>query len=77
MGFSRQEYCSGLRALLQGIFLIQGLNPCLFHLLHWQVGSLPLTLPGKPHQPCFCILETQGILEFNPLFPLLSSYKDV
>ena len=28
--------------LLQEIFLTQGLNPCLRHLLHWQVGSLLL-----------------------------------
>ena len=27
MGFSRQEHCSGLPFLLQGIFLTQGLNP--------------------------------------------------
>ena len=27
-------------ALLQGIFLTHGLNPCLLHLLHWQMGSL-------------------------------------
>ena len=26
----------------------QGLNPCLLHLLHWQVDSLPLASPGKP-----------------------------
>ena len=30
------------------IFLILGLNPCLLCLLHWQAGSLPLMLPGKP-----------------------------
>ena len=30
------------------IFPTQGLNPCLLHLLHWQVGSLPLTPSGKP-----------------------------
>ena len=36
--FSRQEYWS---ELLQGIFLTQGLNPHLLHLLHWQVDSLP------------------------------------
>ena len=30
----------GYHFLLQGIFLTQGLN---LHLLHWQVGSLPLT----------------------------------
>ena len=35
-------------SLLQGIFLNQGSNPRLFHLLHWQAGSLPLALPGKP-----------------------------
>ena len=34
----------GYFALLQGIFLTQGLNP---HLLHWQVGSLPLAPLAK------------------------------
>ena len=38
----------GGHALLQGIFPTQELNLCLFHLLHWQAGSLPLVLPGKP-----------------------------
>ena len=33
-------------ALLQGIFLIQGSNPHLLCLLHWQAGSLPLVLRG-------------------------------
>ena len=35
-------------ALLQRIFLTQRLNPHLLHLLHRQVGSLPLAPPGKP-----------------------------
>ena len=48
MGFSRQEHCSGLPCLLQGIFMTQGSNLHLFCLLHWQVGSLPLAPPGKP-----------------------------
>ena len=48
MGFCRQEYWSGLPCLLQGIFLTQGLNPHLLHLLPWQEGSLPLAPPGKP-----------------------------
>ena len=48
MEFSRQEYGRGYHFLLQGIFPSQGLNPCLLCLLHWQVGSLPLVLPGKP-----------------------------
>ena len=40
----------GCHALLQEIFLIQGLNPSLLHLLNWQVGSLLLVPPGKPVQ---------------------------
>ena len=35
-------------ALLQGIFLTQGSNPCLLRHLHWQAGSLPLVPSGKP-----------------------------
>ena len=38
----------GCHALLQGIFLIQGSNPCLLHLLHWLVSSFPLAPSGKP-----------------------------
>ena len=34
--------------LLQGIFLTQGSNPHLLHLLHWQADSWPLAPPGKP-----------------------------
>ena len=48
MGFSRQEYRLGCHALLQGIFLIQGLKLCLLYLLHWQTGSLPLHYLGSP-----------------------------
>ena len=33
---------------LQGIFLTEGSNPHLLHLLHWQMGSSPLAPPGKP-----------------------------
>ena len=32
----------GCHALLQRIFQTQGLNPCLFLLLHWQADSLQL-----------------------------------
>ena len=37
----------GCHALLQGIFLMQGSNPHLLLLLHWQVGSLSLASPGN------------------------------
>ena len=49
VGFSRQEYWSGLLCLLQTVFSIQGWNLHLLCLLHWQTGSLPLVPPGKPH----------------------------
>ena len=42
----------GCHALPQGIFLTQGLNPCLLCLLHWQVGSLPLAPTRKPQESC-------------------------
>ena len=35
----------------------QGSNLCLFHLLHWQAGSLPLVLPGKPHLPFYPVVN--------------------
>ena len=38
----------GCHALLQGIFPIQGSNPSLLGLLHWQEGSLPLVPLGSP-----------------------------
>ena len=38
----------GCHFLLPGIFLIQGSNPHLLHLLHWQAGSLPLSHLGSP-----------------------------
>ena len=46
MEFSRQECWSRLPFLLQEIFPDQGSK---LHLLHWQVDSLPLSQPGKPH----------------------------
>ena len=42
MGFSRQEYWSGLPCPPPGS------NPCLLRLLQWQVGSLPLAPFKKP-----------------------------
>ena len=38
----------GCCAPLQGIFLTEGSNSHLLHLLHWQMGSSPLAPPGKP-----------------------------
>ena len=68
MGFSRQEYWSGLRALIQGIFLTQGLNPCL---LHWQAGSFTGAtwkapyLSERPSNEMVCIVEVVSSLSLE------------
>ena len=58
MGFSRQEYWSGLPCSPPGdLFLTQGSNPSLFCLLHWQVDSLPENLGNYPLPNiliCYC-----------------------
>ena len=41
--------------LLQGIFPTQGSNLCLFHLLRWLAGSLPIVPPGKPRANDFLL----------------------
>ena len=46
-GFPGKNAGVGCQALLQEIFLTQGLNPHLLCLLHWQAGSLPPTPPAK------------------------------
>ena len=48
MGFSRQEYCSGLPHHLQRIFLTQWLNPHLLCLLHWG-EFFTASATGKAH----------------------------
>ena len=47
MGFSRQEYWSGLPLPSPGHLLTQGSSLGLLCLLHWQVASLPLSHPGS------------------------------
>ena len=56
----------GCHALLQGIFLTWGSNRCLLCILHWQAGSLPLALPGKPLSPSSLALLSSPILRLNP-----------
>ena len=50
MALPWQEDWSGCQFILQGIFPTQRLEPRLW-LLHWQVGSLLLSLLGGPHRP--------------------------
>ena len=49
VGFSRQEYWSGLPFPSPGDrFPRPGIEPASLTSLHWQVGCLPLMPPGKP-----------------------------
>ena len=49
MGFSRQEYWSGVLLFPPlGDLPDPGTESGLLRLLHWQAGSLPLGPPGKP-----------------------------
>ena len=49
VGFSRQEYESGLSRPPSGDLPEPGIEPVSLSLLHWQAGSLPPAPPGKPH----------------------------
>ena len=51
MEFSWQEYWSGLGFLLWGIFPTQR---SLLHLLHWKLGSLPLSRLRRTSHQCGC-----------------------
>ena len=64
MAFSRQECWSGLPCPPPGDLPDQGLKPGLLNLLHWQAGSLPLVLPGKPcwNQCLSTVLKILGLL---------------
>ena len=49
MGFSRQEYCSGLPSPSPGDLPDPRTEPTsLMSPAFWQAGSLPLAPPGKP-----------------------------
>ena len=61
MGFSRQEYSSGLSFPPPQDIPKSRVNPRLSCLLYWQTGSLPLVLPGQPiilHTYIHCISYT-------------------
>ena len=51
MGFSRQEYWNGLPYPPPEDLPNLGIKPTSLMTLHWQVGSLPLVLPGT----CSCL----------------------
>ena len=51
----------------KGIFPTQGSNPCLLHLLPWQVDSLPTAPPGKLRSSEHLLIVTQTSCEVHLL----------
>ena len=73
MGFSRQEYWSGLPSLPPGESFQLRNRTCFFYIyLHWQAVSLPLVPPEKP-VPC---PVSQIYVWFSKrLFPFLKNHQ--
>ena len=69
MWFFRQEYCNGLPFRSLEDLPTQGLN---LHLLHWQVGSLPLSHQGSPNRGvrgCTHLLLCSPVRHLSRLHP--------
>ena len=62
-GFPGKKSGVSCHSLLQGIFLTQGLNPCLLCLLYWQADCLPTEPPGKPQRHVWCSVNDQKVLD--------------
>ena len=77
MGFSRQEKNTGVGChfLLQRIFLTQGSNSILLHLLHWQMDSLPLAPPFPGQNRCTCCVKKKYFFFFSVIPKFLSQWQ--
>ena len=75
MGFSSKNTGEGGHALRPGILPTQEPKPSLLCLLHWQEGSLPLVLPGKPRGQCILWKHLGGrdVALLLTLMPTVSS----
>ena len=66
----------GCHFLLQGIFPSQRSNPCLWCLLHWEAGSLPLSYLGRPDINTYHIFihsSVDGELDFFLILAVVNS----
>ena len=71
MGFSRQEYWSGLPSVFQGIFPTQESNRHLLSFPHWQAGSSLPAPPGK----LICLSATSLITQPQSPFLFFFSFS--
>ena len=68
MGFSRQEYWSGLSRPPLGDLANPGIEPCLLLLMYWLAGSLPL----MPHRKITYLCSRELIWRSMPYHSFLS-----
>ena len=75
IGFSTQEYWTGLPFPPPGIFLSRGSNSNLCCLLNWQAGSLPLAPPGNPQRKGLLTFKCSVKHGINKLFNIISEIR--
>ena len=68
LGFSRQEYWSGLPCLPPGNVPDPGIEPVSLCLRHWQADSLLLAPPGKPSYSPYLLINNSLLGNNVPLF---------
>ena len=83
MGLSRQEYWLGCHFLTQGIFLTQGLNPRLLHLLycrcilyplsHWEATTNISPLEKRDMRKLHLLVCSQCVWNYSCQFIILRS----
>ena len=75
MGFSRQEYWSGLPCPPPGDLPDPGMEPVSLNVyLHWQAGSLPLAPPWKPTPSGTTLLSEVKVAQSCPTLCSLMDY---
>ena len=69
MGFSRQEYWSGLPCPPPGVLPDRGVEIASLSFLHWQMDSLPLASPryDTPQNPRIFFADTLSLQELTSL----------
>ena len=68
MGFSSQDYCSGLSFPPPGDLSNPGIKPASFTYPAFQAGSLPLVPPGKPNWNVVWLFFSPTLFAQHPIY---------
>ena len=63
----------GYHAVLEGIFLTQGLNSHLLRFLHWQAGSLPIVPPLTNNVVLVSVVQQSDLVIHMSIVPQIFS----